>query len=269
MLESFFLGEYMCTMNDPVTTPDTRGIRLNIVFDNYPCNPGLQSLWGFACLIEMAGQTVLFDTGSNGRVLLQNMEQMGLDPASVEMLFVSHPHWDHIGGLDSVIELAPHLEIVAPDSLSKLYLRDLRGAVRKLSVIDGMPTKIGVNLYSTGVMGEIGEQALVIDTEEGLIVITGCAHPGIDMIVARAQEMLGKDILLLMGGFHLSESDNDAMEGLVVSLKSHGVQRLCPTHCTGDLARKMFAESFNALYLAGGVGMKVDFGSSVHSAAGI
>jgi len=249
----------MHTMNDLVTPSDPDGISLSIVFDNYPCNPDLQSLWGFACLIETAGQTILFDTGSNGRVLLQNMEKMGLDPASVEMLFISHPHWDHIGGLDSVIELAPHLEIVAPDSLSKLYLRDLRGAVRKVSVIDGMPTKIGENLYSTGVMGEIGEQALVIDMGEGVIVVTGCAHPGIDMIAARAQEMLGKDILLLLGGFHLSDSDQEELERLGASLKSHGVQRLCPTHCTGDLAREMFAGSFGELYLAGGVGRKVEW----------
>ena len=249
----------MHTMSDLVTPSDHHGISLSIVFDNYPCNPDLQSLWGFACLIEMAGQTILFDTGSNGRVLLQNMEKMGLDPASVETLFISHPHWDHIGGLDSVIELAPHLEIVAPDSLSKLYLRDLRGAVRKVSVIDGMPTKVGENLYSIGVMGEIGEQALVIDMGEGVIVVTGCAHPGIEKIATWAQEMLGKEILLLMGGFHLSDSDHDELERLGASLKSHGVRRLCPTHCTGDLAREMFTGTFGAFYLAGGVGRKVDW----------
>ncbi len=247
----------MRVLNDPSTSADINGIGLNIVFDNYPCNPNLQSLWGFACLIEMAGQTILFDTGSNGRVLVQNMKKMGLDSASLDMLFVSHPHWDHIGGIDSVIELAPHLEMVAPDSLSKFYLQDLRGAVRKLSVIDGKPAKIGENLYSTGVMGEVGEQALVIDMATGLVVITGCAHAGIEKVAARAREMLGRDISLLMGGFHLSHHDHAALEEIADSLKSHGVRRLCPTHCSGDLARRMFAASFGAFYLDGGVGRKV------------
>jgi len=244
----------MRIQHDPFMDLNVHGIRLSIVFDNYLFRPDLKPLWGFACFIELAGQTLLFDTGSNGRVLLQNMQKMGIDPTRARMLFLSHPHWDHIGGLDSVIEVAPHLEIVAPDSLSKLLIGDLRGAVRKVRVIDESPAKIGDNLYSTGVMGEIGEQSLVIDMGEGLIVLTGCAHPGIDRIAARAREMLNKEVLLLMGGFHLSHSDRDVVDGVIEALKGLGVRALCPTHCTGELAREMFAESFGEACLEGGAG---------------
>jgi 7,8-dihydropterin-6-yl-methyl-4-(beta-D-ribofuranosyl)aminobenzene 5'-phosphate synthase len=240
--------------HDPVVVLNSHGLRLSIVFDNYLYHPHMKPLWGFSCFIELFEQTLLFDTGSNGRVLLQNMRKMELDPASVDQLFLSHPHWDHIGGLDSVIEVAPLVEIVAPDSLSKLLIGDLRGAVRNVRVIDEKPAKIGANLYSTGVMGEIGEQSLVIDMGEGLVVLTGCAHPGIDRIAARAREMLNKEILLLMGGFHLSHSGRDAVDGVIESLKGLGVRALCPTHCTGELAREMFADSFGEACLEGGAG---------------
>jgi len=245
----------MRILHDPLPAFDAAdGIRLSIVFDNDLANPHLKPLWGFACYIETPAQTLLFDTGSNGRVLLQNMEKMGLDPARVDRLFLSHPHWDHIGGLDSIIEVAPHLEIVVPDSLSKLLVRDLQGEVRKVSVIDATPVKVGEGLYSTGVMGEIGEQALVIDIGEGLVVITGCAHPGVDMIAARAREMLNKDILLLIGGFHLAHSDRKTIKTVVESLQVLGVRALCPTHCTGDLAKEMFADSFGEACIKGGAG---------------
>lgn len=233
---------------------NAHGIRLSIVFDNNLYKPELKTLWGFACFIETAGQSLLFDTGSNGRVLLQNMRKLDIDPARAQMLFLSHPHWDHIGGLDSIIEVTPHLEIVAPDSLSKLLVRDLQEAVRAVRVVGAAPVKVGENLYSTGVMGEIGEQALVIDIGEGLVVVTGCAHPGIDIIAARAREMLDKDILLLIGGFHLAHSDDKAVKMVIESLQVLGVQAVCPTHCTGELAKELFADSFGDACLTGGAG---------------
>jgi 7,8-dihydropterin-6-yl-methyl-4-(beta-D-ribofuranosyl)aminobenzene 5'-phosphate synthase len=81
--------------------------RMTILFDNYPGLPGLEALWGFAAVFQMPRLTVLFDTGSNGRVLLRNMADLGIEPASIDLLFLSHPHWDHMGGLDSVLDLNP------------------------------------------------------------------------------------------------------------------------------------------------------------------
>ncbi|WP_373507395.1 MBL fold metallo-hydrolase [Thiocapsa sp.] len=86
--------------------------RLAILFDNEPGLPGLTSLWGFAALIRVGGRTILFDTGSNGRVLLKNMAALGLAAESLDLLFLSHIHWDHIGGWDSILELNPRATVV-------------------------------------------------------------------------------------------------------------------------------------------------------------
>ena len=92
--------------------------RMTIVFDNYPGGPGLENLWGFAALLRLDGQSILFDTGSNGRALLRNMAALGLSPGSVDLIFLSHPHWDHMGGLDSVLELSPRARVVVHEGFS-------------------------------------------------------------------------------------------------------------------------------------------------------
>ncbi|HHD81233.1 MAG TPA: MBL fold metallo-hydrolase, partial [Campylobacterales bacterium] len=80
-------------------------IKLTVVFDNECCNNELTSLWGFSCFIETPNSTILFDTGSNGRVLLQNIKKRDLKLSSIDNIFISHAHWDHIGGLDSILEI--------------------------------------------------------------------------------------------------------------------------------------------------------------------
>ena len=99
-------------------------MEITIVFDNYPYNSELTSLWGFSAFLQLTHQTILFDTGSNGPVLLRNIQTSGLNVKDIDTLFISHPHWDHIGGVDAVIEQNPNLHIFAPDSLSKHLIHD-------------------------------------------------------------------------------------------------------------------------------------------------
>jgi len=231
---------------------------LTIVFDNYAHLEGFPTLWGFACYIQTPETTLLFDTGSNGRVLLKNMARLGTDIRKAEALVLSHPHWDHIGGVDSVLEANPGLHLFVPSSLSRHYVRDLRGLSRGVTVVGEAPAQLLPGVWSTGVMGEIGEQSVVIESDEGLVVVTGCAHPGIERIAARAMEMLGRPISLLMGGFHLMYSDARQIAGVIETLQSLGVRKVAPTHCTGDLAIEMFAEAFGDRFIRGGVGRVVE-----------
>ena len=231
-------------------------MKFSIVFDNYKANEKLESFWGFSCVIN---DYFLFDTGSNGRALIRNIAKMGIDINELKYLFISHPHWDHIGGIDSVLDINPYMTLFLPDSLSKLYIRDLERLSREVRVIHENPIKLFGKFYSTGVMMPIGEQSLVIDEGDFSIVVTGCAHPGIVNIVRRAIEMLNKPVLYALGGFHLMRSEENEIIKVVNALKNLGVEYVTPTHCSGDLAIEIFKEEYGENYIPGGVGRIIEF----------
>ena len=231
-----------------------RTVKITITFDNYTYLEGFRTLWGFSCFVETDEITFLFDTGSNGRVLLQSMLQLNIDLKKAEALILSHPHWDHIGGVDSVLEVHPEMHLFVPNSLSKHLIHDLNAQTLGVTVIDESSQQLLPSIYSTGAMGDIGEQSIVIDTEKGLVVITGCAHPGIEHIAARSIEMLQKPIYLLMGGFHLMYENSARISEVIKTLDELGIQNICPTHCSGDLAISMFKTYFGDRCLQGGIG---------------
>ncbi|MEA3374261.1 MAG: MBL fold metallo-hydrolase [Campylobacterota bacterium] len=233
-------------------------ITITIVFDNYPFGDDLKTLWGFSCYIETPGKTILFDTGSNGRVLLENMQKLHKDVKKIDTLFLSHHHWDHIGGFDSVIELNSNIDIIAPSSLSKLLIKDLRSMGNSVKVVGENGSAVCNDIYTTGMMGdEVEEQSLIIDSDAGLIVITGCAHSGIVGIAKQAQRMLNKKIALLLGGFHLMRSDEAEIDSVIRELKTMDIDYLCPTHCTGDMAIDKFRNTFTETFIAGGAGKTI------------
>ncbi len=231
-------------------------MKFSIVFDNYTANEKLESFWGFSCVIN---DYFLFDTGSNGRSLVRNIVKMGFNLRDFKFLFISHPHWDHIGGIDSVVDENREMTLFLPNSLSKLYIRDLKRLSREVKVIGENPQKLFGRFYSTGVMMPIGEQSLVIDEGDFSIVVTGCAHPGIVNIVRRAIEMLNKPVLYALGGFHLMRSGESEIAAAVKELKALGVEYVTPTHCSGDLAIEMFKAEYGENYIPGGVGRIIEF----------
>jgi 7,8-dihydropterin-6-yl-methyl-4-(beta-D-ribofuranosyl)aminobenzene 5'-phosphate synthase len=184
---------------------------------------------------------------------------MGFDINNFKYLFISHPHWDHIGGIDSIVDVNRQMSLILPDSLSKLYIRDLKTLSRETIVVDGNPKKLFGKFYTTGVMEPIGEQSLVIDEGEFSVVVTGCAHPGIENIVKRAIEMLNKPVLYALGGFHLMRSNEEEIIKTIKELKNLGVEYVTPTHCSGDRAIEMFKDAYGENYIPGGVGRVIEF----------
>ncbi len=216
---------------------------LEILFDNYSVCNECQSLWGFSGYLPE--YKLLFDTGSNGRVLLKNMEQLGVDIQAVEYLFITHSHWDHIGGLDSVIELNPNITIFAPSSLSKHLLRDLKSMVHEVVICGKKPQYLFANLHTTGLLGtQMPEHSLCIEHEKSIDIITGCGHFGIENIAQKAQEYLGKRVQGVYGGFHLMYEDEQKILKTIACLKELGVEYAHATHCSGDRAIELFEQHF-------------------------
>lgn len=231
---------------------------LTILFDNYPGLPGLQTLWGFSALIRTPTQTLLFDTGSNGRVLLKNMHALDIDPAGLDMVFLSHPHWDHIGGLDSILELNPAVTLVIHEGFSKHLVHDLQGLCGELVVVGSEPRELALGIWSTGMLtADPPEHALVLDLGESLAVIAGCSHPGIERIVEQTKSFVGKPVRWAIGGFHLMYSDAPAISRAIDALRQLGVTEVLPTHCTGDAARAALRQVYGTSFIEGGVGRKV------------
>jgi 7,8-dihydropterin-6-yl-methyl-4-(beta-D-ribofuranosyl)aminobenzene 5'-phosphate synthase len=121
-------------------------------------------------------------------------------------------------------------------------------------------TQICDGVYTTGELGAaIKEQSLIVHTTHGMIVITGCAHPGIVAILERAKDLIKDDILLAMGGFHLGGAGRGDLERIVLSFRTLGVKFVGPCHCSGDLARQMFKEEYGDSYMHLGVGRIIEF----------
>lgn len=231
---------------------------LTIVFDNYPGLPGLQTLWGFAALIRTPTQTILFDTGSNGRVLLKNMQVLGIDPAAINTVFLSHPHWDHIGGLDSILELNPTVKLVVHQGFSQHLIHDLHGLCGELIVVGNEPCALAPGIYSTGMLAaDPPEQALILEIGEALAMIGGCSHPGIAQLVEHSQTFVNKPVRWAIGGFHLMYSDHCAVAAAIAQMQRLGVSHVAATHCTGDAAQSAFRAAYGTRFIEGGVGREI------------
>ena len=228
-------------------------MEITILFDNHNPNGGARSLWGFSAYV--GAYNLLFDTGSNGRALLRNMEQLGIDVRQIEYRFLSHEHWDHIGGVDSILEANPNLTIFAPNSLSKNMIADLRTQSKEVIVCDAHPRPLVPGLYSTGVRGKTPEHALLIDGDTPTLV-TGCGHEGIGAIADTAATLIDKPLGSVVGGFHLHGTPAAETQAIIDKLKKHGITQVLPTHCTGEKAMAMFEEAFGAGYVAGGIGAR-------------
>ncbi len=232
-------------------------ITITLVFDNYPYKPGLGTDWGFSAFITYKDQNILFDTGASGNLLLKNMAALDIEPARIQNVLLSHEHSDHTGGMQSLVSGGADPDVYIPPSFSNEFKNYYSSRVDLIDVTPGM--KIIDRMYTLGEMeGPPPEQALVIDTTKGLVVITGCAHPGIQNIVLKAKQQFNEDIYLVLGGFHLGNATSSQINGIIKELNRIGVKYVAPCHCTGDQAIGQFRNAFGEDFIQVGVGKVIE-----------
>jgi 7,8-dihydropterin-6-yl-methyl-4-(beta-D-ribofuranosyl)aminobenzene 5'-phosphate synthase len=212
-------------------------MKVTIIYDNETSREDLRADWGFACLVEAHGRRILFDTGAKGTILLGNMKKLGIEPSSIDGVFISHADWDHTGGLADFLEKNSDVILYIPPSY-----RTPPGSAREIVMVKG-PMEISEGIFSTGELGGI-EQALVVGTDRGPTVITGCSHPGVGDILDAASAH-GKPYARV-GGLH-GFDEFERLEGIGV---------ICATHCTEFKAQ--IASRYPDACIEGGAGVVID-----------
>ena len=206
-------------------------VRITILSDNSVAKKHMKAEWGFSALVEVNKYKILFDTGADSAVVVDNLKELDISIAGINSIFISHAHWDHTGGLNDLQKLK-ECNVYIP------YNWEGDGLLKNMIKISAK-IEIFKNIFSTGTLDEI-EQSLVIKTRKGTVIIAGCSHPGVEKIMNVASEF-GKPYALI-GGLH--DFDNfDVVKGL---------KYICPTHCTKhkDKIKKLYEDK----YIEGGAG---------------
>jgi len=235
------------------------GGTLTILYDNNPFEESCMTEWGFSCLVELEDKTILFDTGGDPEGFAHNIEALGVDVTEIDCIVLSHEHWDHVGGIDVVLDANPDVSVYLPETVPYHIKSNVR--VKGATVVEtSNATVICEGVATTRVLdANPDEQALIINTENGLILVTGCSHPGVENLARDALNLTGGEIYLAVGGFHLRGATRAQLDGLVEEMKELGVEKIAPTHCSGDLARLAFREGNGDDYVEAGVGFRMDF----------
>jgi 7,8-dihydropterin-6-yl-methyl-4-(beta-D-ribofuranosyl)aminobenzene 5'-phosphate synthase len=236
-------------------------MQIKILFNSTAAKESYSTGWGVSYLID---DRILFDTGEKGEYLLNNVKQAGIDLTPVKDIIISHDHWDHTGGLWDLLKTRQDLQVYACPGFSEEFKEKVR-ATRNRLVENYKSQKVADNVFVTGeVRGQykgrfIVEQAAVVETERGLTVMTGCAHPGIVTILRLVQEQFPrKKFHAVFGGFHLMNAQPRNISGILQVFKELQVEKAGPTHCSGKETEDLFRKEYGGRFISTNIGDIID-----------
>jgi 7,8-dihydropterin-6-yl-methyl-4-(beta-D-ribofuranosyl)aminobenzene 5'-phosphate synthase len=267
--------------------------RVTILYDAFGKNPSMTKAWGFSALVEYGGKRILFDTGGNAEIFEHNVRALGVDLTRLDFVVISHRHSDHLSGLNYLLRINPSVRIYAPadpwgpfgwDVPNSFYRQD-QSLPPDMRYFDGNPpatlsasqpwpqanfvrvdstTEIAPGIFLIPTLSqvpgtlELREISLAIRGPQGLIIVDGCSHAGVEKVLEAATRV-DPHIRILFGGLHLvTASDADVKR---ISAAMHDQWKLdyvAVGHCTGEPAFAALQKAFGDHYLYAGVGTLVD-----------
>jgi len=249
-------------------------ITITVLIDNNAPlgNPRLKGEHGLAYYIEVDDRVILFDTGQSD-LLIKNATELNCKLDKVTDVVLSHGHYDHTGGLAFLAPILPKTTCVhfhpdvwlkrysikdpaqpkaigIPDEASKALLlmkkeesrsaRNIYGPINVTGEIPRhyFPEDVGGPFYLDARATQndliLDDQALWFNTEEGLVIVFGCAHSGVLNTIRYCQELSKvKRIHALIGGFHLLNASAERLQATFSALKSLSPSCIAACHCTG------------------------------------
>ncbi|OAG27931.1 MBL fold metallo-hydrolase [Thermodesulfatator autotrophicus] len=230
-------------------------MELYVVFDNQAQDPAFISGWGYSVYIAPLG--LLFDTGSETASLIHNLGLFQVSLDSIDTIFLSHFHWDHTGGLLGLLPYLKNITVVLHGGFSKGFVSEIFRLGGKVKEINS-PLQIAPGVYTTGCFPEpVPEAGLIFETENHLVLLTGCAHPGVLFMAQEVERLFRRPPSFIIGGFHLLNRPEEEVFALAWELKRLGVTHVAPSHCTGKKAQAIFAKVFGEGFIKVGAGTKL------------
>jgi 7,8-dihydropterin-6-yl-methyl-4-(beta-D-ribofuranosyl)aminobenzene 5'-phosphate synthase len=267
--------------------------RVTILYDAFGTRRDLTRDWGFAALVEYGGKRILFDTGDNAAIFSRNVRALHVDLRGLDFVVISHRHSDHTAGLDYVLRVNPHVKIYAPKEPFGLFGSALPGSFyrRDSTLPDSMryfdasaPAELrfgtvwpGANFTWIDSLTEVApglaiiptvsetpgtlelrELSLAVRTPEGLVLLVGCSHPGIEKIL-QASRAYADHVHVIFGGLHLVVSPDSTVSRTATALHDRWqLDEIAPGHCTGEPAFAALRRLFGSHYLYAGLGTRTD-----------
>ena len=232
---------------------------------------------GVSYLIRTDSVSILLDAGDNPDGLstapsLANLRALGLQPEEVDAIVISHPHPDHVGGFG-----AWRQNIVSFGEQENVFSGVPMYTPRQMNISEGIPAPepvlISRDSATTGVISfpelfpfslispKTGEQALVVNVaEQGLVLVTGCGHPTIERLVARAETLYGLPVVGVVGGLHLAGVDAAVVNSTIAFLQTRApaLVSLSP-HDSGQEEIEAFQSAFPEAYQTIQIGERILF----------